>query len=221
MADLRHGTGPLEVLGRAGQGRLAPTAGGLRAVQQAVLRSFAATGSPPSPALLAEAAAPFGVTATEVIGELAREDFLALDEAGRIRAAYPFSAVPTRHQVRIGGAVEVYAMCAVDALGIAPMLTADTVITSADPVIGAPVTVTFTGGRTVWEPPGAVVLTAHRRCSGPAAQVSCGSVNFFASNATARAWKRAHRGLAGRVLGQAEAEQTGGDIFGALLAADP
>ena len=36
-------------------------------------------------------------------------------------------------------------MCALDALGIPPMLGADAVITSADPLTSAPVTVTFSG----------------------------------------------------------------------------
>jgi hypothetical protein len=79
-------------------------------VQQAVLRSFAATGNPPPTELLEETATAFGATASEVLAVLAREDFLALDTAGRIWAAYPFSAVSTRHRVRIVGGAVVYAM---------------------------------------------------------------------------------------------------------------
>jgi hypothetical protein len=218
MADPRGTAGSLRMPGRAGRGRLAPTAGGLRAVQQAVLRSFAATGNPPPTGLLEETATAFGATASEVLAVLAREDFLALDTAGRIWAAYPFSAVPARHRVRIAGGAAVYAMCAIDALGIPPMLAADAVITSSDPATGAPVTVTVTAGRAAWEPATAVVLTAHRRCNGPAAEVSCSYVNFFASTGTARAWARAHPAVAGPVLGQAQAEQLGRDTFGSLLA---
>jgi len=36
---------------------------------------------------------------------------------GQITVAYPFSAAPTRHRVRLGDRVDVYAMCAIDALG--------------------------------------------------------------------------------------------------------
>ncbi len=47
-------------VGRAGRGRRAPAAGGLRAVHQAVLRHFTATGSAPEPEALEAAAAPYG-----------------------------------------------------------------------------------------------------------------------------------------------------------------
>ncbi|MFE1885252.1 hypothetical protein [Streptomyces diastatochromogenes] len=72
--------------GRAGQGRLAPVEGGLRSVQQAVLRSFATTGTPPGQAELEAATEPFAVPAARVLAELAAEDFLTLDDTGRIRA---------------------------------------------------------------------------------------------------------------------------------------
>lgn len=218
MTDPREAPEPPRVRGRAGRGRIAPVAGGLRALQQAVLRSFAATGTPPSAELLAKAAAPFGVTAPEVVAELARQDFLVLDEAGQICGAYPFSAVATPHRVRIGGRVEVHAMCAIDALGIPPMLAADAVITSADPMSGAPVIIAVTGGRAVWEPPGAVVFSAVRAGGGPAAEVSCGYVNFFTSADTARAWAGTHPGVAGRLLGQGEAQEIGRDVFGSVMA---
>jgi hypothetical protein len=49
-------------------------------------------------------------------------DAIRLDPDGQIAVAYPFSATPTRHRVRIGGHVDVYAMCAIDSLGVAAML---------------------------------------------------------------------------------------------------
>jgi hypothetical protein len=74
--------------GRAGRGRIAPAEQGLRAVHQAILRAFASTGHAPEPESLEEAAAPFSATAA--LAELAAGDFLCLDQAGRISAAYPF-----------------------------------------------------------------------------------------------------------------------------------
>ena len=215
MADREGVVAP--VLGRDGRGRLAPAAGGLRAVQQAVLRSFAATGQPPEAAVLERAAAPSGAGAGEVLAALAREDFLTLDGEGAIRAAYPFSAVPTPHRVGIGGGPEVYAMCAVDALGIPAMLGADAVISSADPLSGAPVTVTFTAGRARWEPRRSVVFLGQHCCEGPAAEVSCGVVSFFTGRGSARAWARANADVTGKVAGQAQAEELGREIFGPLL----
>lgn len=105
----------LDVVGRGGRGRRAPAERGLRAVHQAVLRHFAATGTAPDPAVLEPVAAEEDRSVREVSDELAAEDFLTLDEEAQIRAAYPFSAVPTRHRVRIEGGAEVWSMCAIDA----------------------------------------------------------------------------------------------------------
>ena len=91
----------LDAIGRGGRGRIVPSDRGLRAVHQAVLRSFARTGSPPEMSLLEDAAAPSG--AARALAELADGDFLCLDEAGRITATYPFSALPTAHRVQITG----------------------------------------------------------------------------------------------------------------------
>ncbi len=64
-------------------------------------------------------------------------------------------------------------MCAIDALGIAAMLDQDIRITSSDPVSGHPITVSFTGGATRWEPAGSVVFVGRRPGQGPAADICC------------------------------------------------
>jgi hypothetical protein len=194
---LRRAAGPpvpAGAAGRAGRGRLAPAEGGLRAVHQRVLRAFAETGQPPSAAGLEEAAAPYGVSGPEVMRQLHAADFLRLDACGAISAAYPFSPAPTRHLVAISGGPQVYAMCAVDALGIAAMLGKTVTISSSEPGTGAPVTVTVpaAGDAAVWEPGTAVVFygqqeTACGTCppgagaAGPpaAADTCCRTVNFF------------------------------------------
>lgn len=208
---------PMDAAGRRGQGRLAPEIGGLRAVQQVVLRHFAATGHSPTLEDLEAAAAAQGRTAAEILADLAAGDFLVLDDRGRIRAAYPFSALPTAHRVRLAGGVEVSAMCAIDALGIPDMLGTDAVITSADPVTGETITITSTGGQTTWQPPTAVVYVGQRSCTGPAADVACGALNFFTSPRTARSWARAHPDYTGKSVDHARAEAVGRAVFGSLL----
>lgn len=218
-----------DTLGRAGAGRLAPVEGRLRAVHQRVLHAFARTGRAPDVTELAEAAAPRD--ARTVLDELHAADFLRLDEAGGIRAAYPFSAAPTAHIVQIAGGLQVYAMCAIDALGIASMLHTEVRIRSADPGMGTAVTVTVPSGGSgaLWDPATAVVLAGRRtdqsECAcreesmaQPAAvDVCCGYVNFFASARTAAAWEQAHPEVTGRTLGQADAERLGTAIFSPLL----
>ncbi|MET7714465.1 alkylmercury lyase family protein [Streptomyces sp. NPDC005407] len=209
---------PLDAAGRAGRGRLAPVTAGLRSVQQAILRHFAATGRAPEPGDLTDAAAAFGRDAAEVLAELAAEDFLTLDADGRVHAAYPFSAVPTAHQVRLSHGTTAWSMCAIDALGIPAMLGTGAVISSSDPVTGEPITVTSTGGRTTWEPATAVVYVGQRSCTGPAADVACGALNFFTSGATARTWAEQHPDVTGQAVDQTRAEALGRAVFGPLLA---
>ncbi|QYX76159.1 organomercurial lyase [Streptomyces akebiae] len=212
------GSDALDVVGRAGRGRRAPAERGLRAVHQAVLRHFAATGTAPEPGVLEPAVAQAGRTAGEVLEELAREDFLTLDAEGRIRAAYPFSAAATRHRVSITGGAEVWSMCAIDALGIPVMLGQDVVITSADPVTDEPVTVTTSGQSAVWEPAGAVVFVGQRPGGGPAATACCDALNFFTGDVTAHAWAKQHPEVPGQVIVQARAREIAAQTFGHLLA---
>jgi len=219
--------------GRGGRGRVAPAEGGLRAIHQEVLRSFAATGRSPAAASLAATAAQYATTTDAVLAALHTEDFLQLDAGGQIRAAYPFSAVPTPHRVDLDAGPRVYAMCAIDALGIAAMLHAAVTITSADPRTGGPVTITVPadGETAAWQPPAAVVFagTSREPCHVPpdapvipaAADVSCGYVNFFTTSTSAAAWASAHPEVTGEILDQAAALRLGTAIFGHLLADDP
>ncbi|MFD6888778.1 alkylmercury lyase family protein [Streptomyces sp. NPDC059957] len=210
----------LDLIGRSGRGRRAPTEQGLRAVQQAVLRHFAATGRAPETSVLEATAVQANRTAGEVLAELDREDFLALDDAGRIRAAYPFSATPTRHEVRLTTGVEAWSMCAIDALGISSMLGQDAVIASSDPVDGRPVTVTCTGDATLWDPPTAVVFVGRRDGAGPAAMLCCDALNFFTSHTSAEQWQQENPEVRGQIVGQARAAEIGRQTFGPLLRED-
>jgi hypothetical protein len=67
---------------------------------------------------------------------LAAKDILVLDSrSGEILGAYPFSARPTRHRVSFG-AQTAYAMCAIDALGMAAMLGRKVQVESRCPLCG-------------------------------------------------------------------------------------
>jgi hypothetical protein len=131
------------------------------------------------------------------VGELADGAFLCLDHTGQITAAYPFSTLPTRHQVRISGNATVLAMCAIDGLGISVMTGLPVVIESADPSTGEPITVDVDGASSTWYPATAVVYAGRTRSeyAGPSASVCCGYINFFATRAAATAWAAAHQDM--------------------------
>lgn len=191
-----------------------------QAVHQTILLAFAATGRPPQVAELSGLAID-GRGIEGVLSELHRRDVIRLDADGRIVVAYPFSAAPTGHRVRIGGpeGVTVSAMCAVDALGISAMLRGrDTVIVSVDAATGDPVTITTRDGRTNWQPASAVVFLSTAAGDGPSADCSCRDLNFFTDTASAEAWLVAHPDVRGDIVDQATAERLGADLFGQLLA---
>jgi hypothetical protein len=163
---------------------------------------------------LALAAAP----TRQVLAELADRDVIAFDARGEIRAAYPFSPVPTPIQVRWAGGPVTYAMCAIDALGISAMLGRPVTITAAEPGTGRLITVEADGGRARWKPARAVVFaggTGDDCC--PSVDRTCSYINFFTSTRAARKWAGNNPGISGRVLRQAWALGQGVAEFGPLL----
>ena len=217
VADNTDGASWLDALEPGGRGRIAPAERGLRTVHQAVLRSFAGTGNPPDLEVLDDAARPFD--ASQILSELAEGDYLCLDQAGQITAAYPFSAAATPHTAQITGGATAYSMCAIDALGIAGMLGTSVLINSADPSTGEPIAVAVDGSSTVWEPDTAVVFVGRTAsaCEGSSAAICCGYMNFFTSHTTAAAWASAHPEIIGGILSQGRALEVGRQIFGQLL----
>jgi hypothetical protein len=188
-----------------------------RAVHKLVLCHFATTGQPPTASDLAATIAGSGRTSEEVLAALHDLDAIRLGADGRIEVAYPFSAHPTRHRVHTATGTDVYAMCAIDALGIAPMLNTDTHIGSTDQTTGQSVRITTTSGHSRWEPAGAVVFLAATAGDGPSADNCCDHLNFFTDAATANAWTAAHPDIPGQVLNQEQAETLATELFGALL----
>jgi hypothetical protein len=92
------------------------------AVLQRILRLFADRGGP-----IVVGALPADLP--ELQPQAVWQSLIALDEddliqirEGRIDIAYPFSAMPTPSVVRLPDGGERYACCAIDALGMAPML---------------------------------------------------------------------------------------------------
>jgi hypothetical protein len=177
---------------------------------------------------------PDGFDLTSALAQLHERDVIRLDELGDIRSAYPFSAVPTAHVVAIDQGPTVFAMCAIDALGIAAMLGRDIEVRSADPETDELVNVSIRHERATWRPEAAVVYVGSTvshatpadrlafagqsdTCVVPAADRCCTVINFFSSPATVCAWVARHPDVSGVVLSQDQALALGTDIFGSLL----
>ncbi|HEY5719144.1 MAG TPA: organomercurial lyase, partial [Gammaproteobacteria bacterium] len=99
-----------------------------RAAHRAILADWAASGHPPARETLA--ALPGIDDVDALLARLASDDMLVLDADGEIAGAYPFSGEATPHRVALGE-VRVHAMCAVDALAMAPLLGTHAQVDSA------------------------------------------------------------------------------------------
>jgi len=152
-----------------------------------------------------------------VLSQLHQADVVRLGPAGEVAVAYPFSSAPARHRVRILGGADVFAMCAIDALGVAEMLGVDVEITSNDPYTGHAVTVHQVGGASTWQLSTTVVVVPASTAKGASADCCCSAINFFASRQTAEAWSTADPELHGEILDQPPAERLGRRIFCSLL----
>ena len=136
-------------------GALTPPA---RKVHLAVMAAFAGTGRAPARGELERIARAHGGRSRRGAGQLAARDVIAFGADGEIRAAYPFSPVPTPIQVRWAGGPLTYAMCAIDVLGISAMLGPPVTIIAAEPGTGRIITVHANRGQARWD-------TTARSCS--------------------------------------------------------
>ncbi|BAX97224.1 alkylmercury lyase [Mycobacteroides stephanolepidis] len=187
------------------------------AVHRAILRRFAETGRPPRADQLADLAA--GVSIEAVLDSLRESDVIQLDDTGRISSAYPFSGTPTAHRVTIDGGVEVYAMCAVDALGISAMLGGPHIgIVSVDPRTAETITVAVDGPEATAVPDSVAVFVGIHTGEGPSAETCCTLLNFFTDSESAGTWVDQNPHVTGMVIDLATATHCGAAIFGPLLA---
>jgi len=189
-----------------------------RQAHLAVLAAFAQAGRAPMRSELERITRASAADPAAVLAELAERDVIAFDQAGEIRAAYPFSPSPTPIRVSWEGGPVTYAMCAIDALGISAMLSRPVTITAAEPGTGRTITIHADGGQARWDPPGAVVFAGATGGDCPhAADRTCGYINFFTTARAARAWARANPAVTGTLMSQARALSAGVAEFGAFM----
>ena len=189
-----------------------------RQVHLAVMAAFTGTGRAPARGELERTARAHGADPAAVLAELAARDVIAFGADGEIRAAYPFSPVPTGIQVRWAGGPLTYAMCAIDALGISAMLGRPVTITAAEPGTGRIVTVHAHRDQARWNPRRAVVFAGETGDQGClSVDRTCGYINFFTSARAARAWVGHCPGVTGMIMNQARALCEGVAEFGAFL----
>jgi hypothetical protein len=121
---------------------------------------------------------------------------------GNVVAAYPLSAVPTPHRLRIGRSVT-YANCALDALAVPCMADGRVDIDSECAQCGKPITIQMIGEHVLTVQPETPVLFSPTHVgdkSGPAVLILCPSINFFCTAEHADRWRTSHPEQQGTVL---------------------
>jgi hypothetical protein len=182
-----------------------------RRLHHAILRHFTGTGTAPTARHLS------GLAPAGVLDELQTADLVLLDQAGELRAAYPFSPTPTDHHVHLGPGRTVHAMCAIDALGMSAMLDRPVTITSREPGTTHPITIHVDHDRAIWHPGTTVVYLATSEACVPSADATCQHINFFTAPESAHAWARHHPHLTGALYSQRDALTTAIAEFGTFL----
>ena len=191
----------------------------LKEVYRYLLSHFARTGQPPSNATLAQGLNISRETAEAALGIIEEQGNIYRDPTTReIIAAYPFSARLTDHVVRFPDEHRVYAMCAIDALGIPAMLDTDATIESRCARCGKAIHVEVQHNTLRrYEPRDAQVwYLAVDDCCIPALE-QCPSINFFCSAEHLAAWRAKHSDTHGDQLTIEEALVRGVAVFGSLL----
>jgi hypothetical protein len=140
------------------------------------------------------------------------------DDEARIVSAYPFSGLPTAHQVLMAGHKTLYAMCAIDALGIPFMLGQGGSIRSTCFFCRQPVRVHIQDDLLQGAQPSTIVVWSSNRDGCCVAEVRCPLMNFFCDEGHLHAWLATSPDEQGTTLRLMEALDVGKAAFGQLLA---
>jgi hypothetical protein len=189
----------------------------LRDVHRKILLSFAATGRPLTRAQIAAQTGEERVD--EVLERLAADDLIVLSsDSQEITGAYPFTVEQRIHRVNINGQ-DVYAMCALDALSIAPMCKASTRILSHCHVTDTPIEIQMNADKILSAIPADVhVGIRWQSTSGCAAKNLCMEMVYLKDAPTAQAWQQQDSDNIS-IYPLNEAVEFGAAFFNPLLAA--
>lgn len=197
-----------ELVARGTAARQAALEPALAELHRRVIRHFVLSGRAFRRGWFDDHAEDVGLEAAYATDALAVADLVHVAN-GSIAVAYPFSGRPTRFTVQLADRSIRWAMCAIDALGIAHLAPQDAVITSTDPGNHHPVRVSHAGLAWTWDPASTIVTVG----SGG----GCSSMNFHVDEASASTYFAHHSGGAGTVLAQDAAISLADQLFGALL----
>ena len=188
----------------------------LKALHQAVLYSLINSGRPPA---LDEVSRLVGEKNIDgALQRLATDDLVVLDAAGKhIVGAYPVTIEKTPHCIAVNGK-NIFAMCALDAVSVAPLFDTKVEIESHCYVTQEPIAIVMQGEevRKVQPSPGIRVGVRWQMPSGAAAHSMCLQMVFLINKHVAREWQ--HGDTANKsVFDLPQAVEFGRQFFAPLL----
>jgi len=132
----------------------------------------------------------------QVVDELAAADLVVADaDHARVLGAYPLTTETTDHRLEVDG-VPLFAMCAVDALAVAPVTGSRVLIDSRCAVSGTVVRIQQDGDTLdLAEPAGVQVGIAWQDTGGCAAHSLCRDMVFLCDAPTAAQWRDTGDGM--------------------------
>ena len=204
------------VKGRISRAGLTPQENEIR---KFILKNFAKHGSPPTERQIMDGLRIKSLADVERTTEkLYHADILAKQD-GRIVSSYPFSAAETRHRVRFKDGHEVFALCAVDALGIHAMLGEDITIMSRCVECDSNIQIVIEDGKIVSSTPDGIVtyVNGGDMC-GRVSDTCCPHINFFCSDDDLCMWMWTNPEFEnGETCSLDDALEYGKKIFGDML----
>jgi mercuric reductase len=171
---------------KARQNQLSPA---LKAAHQKVLTSLVEHGRPPRDDELKSVLGEESLA--DSLRQLGADDLVVLDAQGKHAVgAYPVTSEQTPHKITVNGHI-IHAMCALDAISVAPMFNTSVLIESSCHVTQTPVTVQMQDSDILEAAPSAEVTVGIRwqMPSAVAAHSMCMEMVFLKDRQTAEAWQ--------------------------------
>ena len=170
---------------QARQDQLTPA---LKQLHQLILCALAKQGVPPGRNEMAEVVGAAKLSAA--LQRLGAMDLVVLDRTHSVvLGAYPLTTEVTPHQLRMGQH-SIYAMCALDAVSVAPMFATAVTINSRCHVSGEPVQIHMQGHDVLSAQPDTVMVGIRWQLpSAVAAHSMCTEMVFLKDLSTAQQWQ--------------------------------
>jgi predicted Zn-ribbon and HTH transcriptional regulator len=169
-----------------------------------IFRAILTSGKAPTLEELGRVLKTSGEETIRVLDSLEEMDLL-LRKRGtqRIVSIYPFSLVPTRHHVILEDGRKLFAMCAVDAVGMPNMFDENVKVVSQCDWCKSEITIGIKDGQVAtMSRPDIQIWNLEKPGEGPDAEVCCPAISFFCSVEHFGKWRDKNSDLAKRGRGE-------------------